>query len=103
MQAVMLLAIAADWVEASNVSEECGYDGTCIDDGLVGVTGALELAVVVVEVLAGVLWWGYPLWRRRLVPQVDDWWALVALRLPVAVMAGCAGSVMVAIGWRLFG
>lgn len=101
VQTVVLFALAGDWVEASNASWECGYDGTCIDRGLGGAAFTVELVVIAVEFVVGTVWWARPLWRQRLSPEVDDWWALLTLRLPRTVMAGCLLSVLTVIGWRL--
>jgi hypothetical protein len=101
VQTVALFALASDWVEASNASWECGYDGTCIDRGLVGATIAVELAVIAVEFVVGTIWWARPLWRQRLSPEVDDWWVLLTLCLPRTVMAGCLLSMLTVIGWSL--
>jgi len=101
VQAVMLVGLASDWVEASNVSWECGYDGTCTDRGLFGAIFTVELVVIAAEFMIGAVWWARPLWRQRLSPAVDDWWALVARRLPQTVMTGCLVSVLTAIGWGL--
>jgi hypothetical protein len=103
VQAVMLIVLASAGVEASKVSGDCGYDGTCTDQGLFGVAFTVELVVIAVEFMVGVAWWARPLWRQRISPTVDDWWALVARRLPQTVMAGCMLSVLTAIGRRVLG
>lgn len=100
-QTVALFVLASDWVEASNASPECGYDGTCVDRGLYGAIITVELAVVAGEFVAGAVRWGLPLWRLRRSPEVDDWWELFTLRLPRVAMAGCLLSVLTAIGWGL--
>ena len=101
VQTVMLSGLTSGWVEASNASWECGYDGTCIDRGLFGAILTVELAVVAVEFAVGTVWWARPLWRQRLSPAVDDWWALAARRLPQTVVAGCLLSVLTVVGWGL--
>jgi hypothetical protein len=101
VQTVALFALASDWVEASNVSGECGYDGTCIDRGLDGAAFTVELAVIAVEFVVGTVWWARPLWRQRISPDVDGWWALLTFRLPRTVMAGCLLSVLTVVGWQL--
>jgi len=101
VQTVTLVGLASYWVEASNVSWECGYDGTCTDRGLFGAIFTVELVVIVVEFVVGAVCWARPLWRQRLSPSVDDWWALVARRLPQTVMAGCLLSLLTVIGWAL--
>jgi len=101
VQTVVLFVLASGWVYASNVSSDCGYDGTCTDRGLVGAVFTVELVVIAVEFVVGAVWWARPLWRQRLFPEVDDWWALLTLRLPWTVIAGCLLSVLTVIGWRL--
>jgi hypothetical protein len=101
VQTVALFALASDWVEASNHSWGCGYDGTCIDRGLFGAIVAVELLVPAVEFVVGTVWWARPLWQQRLSPKADDWRALTTLRLPWTVMAGCLLSMLTVIGWSL--
>ncbi|MFI1094072.1 hypothetical protein [Streptomyces sp. NPDC020917] len=101
VQTVALFALASDWVEASNASGECGYDGTCVDRGLFGTAVTVELVVIAAEFMVGALWWARPLWRQRLSPEAGDWWALLTLRLPGTVIAGCLLSMLTVIGWRL--
>ncbi|WP_037912223.1 hypothetical protein [Actinacidiphila yeochonensis] len=102
VQAAALYALAANWVEASNVSGDCGYDGTCADHGVLGAALTAALVVIAAELAIGTAWWAGPLWRQRRSPRgVDDWWALLTLHLPRTVMAGCLLSVLTVTGWRL--
>ncbi|WP_225849013.1 hypothetical protein [Streptomyces sp. HPF1205] len=101
VRAAALFALAGDWVEASNASWECGYGGTCIDRGLFGATVTVELVLVAAEFVVATAWWARFLWRQRLSPELDDWWALLMVRLPWTVMAGCLVSVLAVTGWRL--
>lgn len=101
VQTVALFVLASDWVEASNASRDCGYDGTCVDRGLFGATVIVELVMIAAEFVAGAVLWGLPLWRLRRSPGVDDWWELFTLSLPRVVMAGCLLCALTAIGWGL--
>ena len=104
VQTAVLFVLTGGWVEKANASTgECGYDGTgsCLDAGLEGVAATVWLVAIVVELAVGTAWWVRPLWRQRLVPGVDEWWALITVSLPRALMAGCLLSVLGLIGWWL--
>ncbi|SEL99532.1 hypothetical protein [Streptacidiphilus jiangxiensis] len=96
VQAVALFAITSAVVEASNVSPgDCGYDGTCTENGVFEAVIRVELAVPAAELALGLFWWALPLWRRRLAPGVDEWWDLVAVRLPRIFIATGLFSLLV--------
>src|SRR6266700_4864377 len=77
LQLVLLLQIGTDWAGAYDVrSGECGWDGTCSDEGSLQVTLWCALVLVAFEIISGLA-------------------LRSARRLAITIMVGCAVSWLV--------
>ena len=103
-QMLPVILLGTGWAGAADVARgDCGYDGTCSDQGSVTLIGLFFLILVGVEGFAGFAL-ALAVWRRRRrnrstdgqkassTTAGPDFLGLLAPRLAWAALAGCAAA-----------
>lgn len=83
LQAAALFILTTAWVESRNHTGGCGYDGTCIENGLLDALIKTELGIPAAEFLVATLWWSLPLLRH---PHRANWRTLLTRHLPYTLL-----------------